>query len=309
MYSVKKLRSAAAFALLIAVMALFLSAPAHYAAVLLDGISLWAVCILPTTFPFLILTALMTETRCFSALSRRISRPMGALYALPGRAGGALLLALLSGYPVGARLTADLSRSGALSQKECFRLACLSSTSGPVFLVGTVGGVMFGSTKAGWILFFSHILAVWGSSLLLRGRGGGRTQPPVRQESRSLYDILSQAILSILCVGGLICLFYCLADMLQSILPCLSELPPLAQGALTGLVEMTAGCRALSAAASPLSLPLAAALITLGGACILCQEMTFLSPVGIKLLPFLAVKAAQAILTFALCLALSLWLL
>lgn len=292
-------------ALLAFIMALFLSAPARYAECVLDGISLWAAAVLPAAFPFLFLTALFTGLPPFAAFADRIARPTGALFRVSGAGGAAALLAALSGYPVGARTLFDLAQSGRSPKEERFRLACLVTTSGPAFLVGTVGSLMFGSPKAGCVLIVSHLAAVFLVAFLL-GRFAPRpaAAPPLAKTPAGLYDAVYNAVISILCVGGFIALFSCFGQMLAD-LGLFRALAPLfgdyTEGILRGMLEMTAGCAALAPLHTPLSLALSCALVTFGGACVLCQQLAYLNRVGVKTMPFVAVKAVQAAAAFGIC--------
>lgn len=298
------LLSLTSFVVLFAI-AVFLSAPATYAKSILEGISLWAVSVLPATFPFLFLTALLTALPPFSAFARKISPIAGKLFRVSGAGTGAAVLASVSGYPVGARLFYDLKSSGRIEKTESFRLACLVTTSGPPFLVGTVGSMMYGSTKAGWILLFSHLLAIWLVCFLMRftvKKAPIAPPPSLGPNPNLLYDSLYNAVISVLCVGGFIALFYCFGEMLSALgLFRIFGGNLYTEGTLRGLLEMTTGCNVLSQIKSPLSLALSCALVTFGGLCVLCQQISYLSRAGVRTIPFLGVKLLQAVLSFGLC--------
>lgn len=303
MTAVKKL-SLAGTVLLLAGMAIFLADPVRYAHSVSEGISLWAACVLPATFPFLFLTALLTGLPPFAAFAEKAARPTGKLFRLSGAAGGAALLAALSGYPVGARMIFDLKTGGKLAKGEEFRAACLATTSGPMFLVGTVGGFMYESAAVGWTILLSHLAAVWLVCFFARFRAKPVDSPPVVKKTNPnlLYDSLYGAVVSVLCVGGSIALFSCLGQMLADLgffrFPLFGDCT---EGVLRGLLEMTAGCAALSELKTPLSCACACAVVTFGGMCVLCQQAAFLTRAGVKILPFLCVKLAQAVLAFLLC--------
>lgn len=309
MSKTKKILSVLAASTILFAMAVFLSDPAEYARAVSEGISLWGAVVLPAIFPFLFLTALFTGLPPFRALSRKLSPAMGKLFRVSGEGGGAALLAALSGYPVGARLISDLFESGRIRKEETFRLSCLCTTSGPPFLVGTVGCMMFQDVTCGWILLVSHLFAVWLVCFFMRFFGKkGYISPasPLHREENVLSDSLYRAVISVLCVGGYIALFSCFGEMLER----LGVFSPFGgnvylEGALRGLLEMTTGCAFLSAYKTPLSLALSCALVTFGGLCVLCQQASYLSHAGVRLLPFLGVKALQAAVAFLLCLALA----
>lgn len=303
----KKLVSLLPCFALAAAAVLFLSAPAHYAETIRKGISLWAVNVLPVLFPFLVFSPLFADAT--RRLPRRLFFPAQKIFRLSPRAAAVLPVSALSGYPVGARLTAELAPS--LSAGERLRLACLSSTAGPVFLVGTVGGVLFKSTAAGVVLLFSHFAAVRLSGILLALRAPAPICPPLQTSEPTPFsrssDGMAQAILSVLCIGGTIALFYCLGEMLSDLglfsLP-VFRLCPYAEGIVRGAIEMTTGCAVLAAHPSPISLALCCALVTAGGGCVLLQQTAYLKGI-LPLKRFFAVKLLQAAAAFFLCLLLA----
>lgn len=296
---------ALAFFLALFAAALFLTDPETFAESILDGISLWAVCVLPAAFPFLFLTALITALPPFAAFSRKISPLAEKLFRVSGAGAGAALLASVSGYPVGAKLFLDLQSGGKIRKEETLRLACLVTTSGPPFLVGTVGAMMFQSAALGWVLLFSHLAGVWLVCFAMRffaKPAPGAPPLPKPADPNLLYDSLWNAVVSVLCVGGFIALFTCFGEMLASLgLFRLLGGSVYAEGLVRGLLEMTTGCNVLCGDPAPFAAALSCALVTFGGLCVLCQEIAYLSRAGVPTLPFLGVKFLQALVAFAIC--------
>lgn len=162
----RRLPAALLSVLLLFLLCLLLTAPARYAEACIQGMALWAKAVLPALFPFLILTGLLTKLGAAQKLADRLS-PLTEKIGLPGSAAYCLLVSLLSGYPVGSRTVADLYKGGAITREQAKRMSVLCSTSGPMFLVGSVGGAMFGSAAAGAVLLAAHLLAVVGVYLAL----------------------------------------------------------------------------------------------------------------------------------------------
>ena len=162
----RRLPAALLSALLLFLLCLLFTAPARYAEACIQGMALWAKAVLPALFPFLILTGLLTKLGAAQKLADRLS-PLTEKIGLPGSAAYCLLVSLLSGYPVGSRTVADLYKGGAITREQAKRMSVLCSTSGPMFLVGSVGGAMFGSAATGAVLLAAHLLAVIGVYLAL----------------------------------------------------------------------------------------------------------------------------------------------
>ena len=300
----KILPSVFAAAAVVIAMAFFLISPARYAKSVSEGISLWAVSVLPATFPFLFLTALFTRFKVYRALSRAVSPIAGKVFRVSGAGGCAAILSMLSGYPIGARAVYDLYSQGRIPKEETFRLACLCSTTGPMFLVGVVGSAMFSSPKLGWIMLLAHFLGVLSVCFVLRFTGKPvHSQPvllPAAKQENVLYDSLISSVVSILCVGGSIAVFYAFGQMLSDAGAFLS-LGNTAEGILRGLLEMTSGCSILAKEPSALSCALCCFLVTFGGLCVLVQQIAYLSRTNVKILPFLGIKLLQAVVAGGLC--------
>lgn len=296
----KKITSAAAFLLLVLFAAVFLSSPARFGQSVLNGLMLWLTAIVPTALPLLVVLSLMVRSPAFLSLTRRLSPFAEKLFRIPGAGAGAMLLSLLSGYPAGARTVAELASEGRIQKGDVFCTTCLASTSGPAFCLGAAAA-MFSSPAAGMVLFGSHLLAVWSAGFLLPRltRHKARPMPPPLPKAREPFSaLLISAVQAVLSVGALIALFFCLKEMLFSILPPLSGY---GEGVLSGLLEVTAGVSALANLKTPLSLALAAAEVSFGGLCVNAQQLSFLAGTGVKMLPFLLVKCAHGLLAFAFC--------
>lgn len=73
--------------------------------------------------------------------------------------GFAFAMGLISGYPVGAKIVSDFREKGLVSKDEGERLLCFTNNSGPLFILSSVGIALFGDTKTGLLLLFTHILS------------------------------------------------------------------------------------------------------------------------------------------------------
>ena len=73
--------------------------------------------------------------------------------------GFAFAMGLISGYPVGAKIVSDFREKGLVTKDEGERLLCFTNNSGPLFILSSVGIALFGDTKTGLLLLFTHILS------------------------------------------------------------------------------------------------------------------------------------------------------
>lgn len=316
-----------------AFMAMMLSRPDYYLASARKGLALYATSVLPSLFPFYFCSLLLTNIGAARTVSDIFGKPVKLLYGVPSESAYVLLLSMISGYPVGASLTAELYGAGALTKEQAKAVASFASTSGPIFMLGTVGSAIFQDVRVGAVVLAAHYIAALINGLIfgLRGKDGLRRlfkkrgkrenstsqNPPFPQNVRLLtgaeYDNLlsktiSGATLNMLYVGGYIVLCGMLVDtlpllkvdiLLENAVGFEASRPILA--ALYGLIEMTRGCIA-SAECSvlPLSVALCAGVVSLGGLSVTLQNYTFLSRCDMKLHEILVRKLCHSAIAAAL---------
>lgn len=306
--------------LLTLIAAAFISAPQRYSDAAMRGIRLWALCVVPSTLPFLFMTALLTSIGAVRWLARRATPITNKLFKLGGASAYVFLSGAVCGYPVGAKVISDLSEGGLLSKDEATGMSVICSMSGPLFIVGSVGAGMYKSAAAGAVILFAQY-----SSVIITGMIFGRAihkkansplPPRVKMAAADgvLYSAMYSSVLSVLCVGGFICVFFLLAEMAEDfyitypVTFIMNQIPVfkgLGAGFSKGLIEVTGGCLALSAAATPPSIALCAFIITLGGLSVIFQQLTYLKRARVDLRAFFLSKLISAVLAFFITLALA----
>ncbi|HIY06561.1 MAG TPA: sporulation protein [Candidatus Evtepia faecigallinarum] len=292
--------------------------PEASAAAAREGVTLCLDLIVPSLFPFFVLSSLLIATGLAGACARPLEKLMGPLFGVGGAGAAALGLGLIGGYPVGARTIAQLTERGECTPAEARRLAQFCNNCGPAFFIGAAGVGVFGSKEAGFLLLGANLTAA-----LLLGIGGrvcqgsllprqGRDVPPV--SFSALADRLPQCVTdgfsATLGVCAYVILFSVLAAVAEasSLLPLATQLlagllpgeggQELCRSFLMGFLELSTGTASLSDAPSPsLALPLAAFLLGWGGLSVHCQSLPFLRAAGVATGPYLRAKFLQGMLS------------
>ena len=114
-----------------------------------DAMLLCAQTLIPSLFPFFVLSSLLIACGASELLSALLSPLMRPLFGLSGAGAAALALGLCGGYPVGARTAAELVENGALSRDEGERLLAFCNNAWPGFLLGVCGAGVFSSSRTG----------------------------------------------------------------------------------------------------------------------------------------------------------------
>ena len=284
-----------------------------------EGIKVWALCVLPALFPFFILTKLLASFGVIEKVGNKLSGVTRFLFGAPGVSAYVYLMSILSGYPVGAKLTADLYEQGSITEKEAKKITTFTSTSGPLFIIGTVATGMFANVRLGLVILISHLLGAIANGILFRSYGKSTSvcsAAPVQAPKNILEDTMWSSIKSLLMIGGYISIFFVLIQILNNYkilfpinfvlggLFSLIGLPAQVSGGITdGFFEVTRGCLTMSQLAIPM--PVVAIILTIiisfGGLCIHMQAMTFLKKFNMKMSFYFLMKTTQAIFSGLIC--------
>lgn len=269
-----------------------------------NGLTLWAVRVVPSLFPFLFAARALLLLGADTAVNRLLS-PLLHLLGFPRRGAYPFLVSVLCGYPSGAKTLGDMYRDGLLSCEECSALAPLCHTSGPVFVLGYAAGV---TGSDGGMLLLCHIGGVLCSCCILRAaalrkkapakqalpnKGLSNTGLPPADSSgkykktvsagTALGQACSSAVSSMLTVGGFIVFFCCVNAFVSEYI-----------GKAGALLEMTYG---LSMQITP---PQACFLLSFSGLCIIAQALSFL-PEGINKTGFILSRILAGLLSYTFC--------
>lgn len=289
-----------AFLLFVAVvLAIF---PQRYISVCAQGIKVWAISVLPSLLPFFFLTTLMIKTDCVNGLSKIFSPITKYVFKCPEITAYPFVISILSGYPIGCKILADLYQNRQLDSENCKKASVFCSTSGPMFIIGAVGVGMFNSSRIGKILYISHVLAAIISGFVFSFKKTGISQtisPNLSKEnSNILYDCAYSSVISVCVVGAFISIFFvftsiacdfCLLSPLIMIFkPLLGE--NVATQFCKGIIECTQGAIYLSKISGNLPIILTSFLISFGGISVICQSAVYLKKAEVSTLGFVCTK-------------------
>lgn len=318
------------FSLLIfSVMLIILSNPTKFSKSTTDGLNLFISAVLPGLFPFMLLTKLLTEFNVIFKLSNKCNKFTKLIFGTTGVSLFALIMSTLSGYPIGAKIVAELYQKNLIDENDAKKMSIFCTTSGPIFIIGTVGTAMFNSFKIGIIIYISHILSsiILGITYNILTKKHHQSQINKIQKqtiisshqptSEIISKCLSDTINSVFMVGAYITIFYLFSEILDyfNILSTLANSLyfitkyfkiSLSQnsGLIYGLIEVTRGCKMLSSEFNNFSIALCCGIISFSGLSIIMQSMTFLKQAKIKMHSFVLSKLVHMILSIFICLTL-----
>ena len=277
-----------------------LLSPAKFISQALNGISAWSLNVLPSILPFMFFTKLLSSLDCMPTITKPFSKVCKKLFKTPPISAYTFLMAILSGYPVGSKMVADLYIQRKITQEEAFKMTSFCSTSGPMFIVGAVGIGMFKSSKIGYILFISHLVGALINGIAFRNfklkskteTTRNESQVPTPLQSTSLSDIITNSTFSILSVGCIITIFFVVIECFAPLFYLFS--PPLS-AFFQGTIEITKGCFELAQLPYPfLATTLTSFIISFGGISTIVQSVTMLEKVKMPVKLFVFQKILHA---------------
>ncbi len=291
-----------------------------------SGLALWANSVVPSLFPFFVATELLMHTNVISQLGILLNRFMKPLFNIRGEGAFAFIMGIISGYPVGAKIASNFRENNICTKEECERLLSFTNNSGPLFIIGTVGILMFKNTTIGILLFITHILACVTVGFIFRFWKYKHVSKPYKSSKKlssqnnsvsfsNLGEVLSESITSaistILVIGGFIVIFSSIISILKTsgILQfCSSIFVPLfnfinidnsfIQPILTGFLEITNGISSISSIVCKklsINIILSAFFLGFGGLSILLQVLSITSKTDLSIKPYIYGKFLHGI--------------
>lgn len=295
-----------------------------------NGLYLWANNVVPSLFPFFVITELLSYTNVIRYIGKLFDKLMRPIFHVPGECAYAFFMGLISGYPTGGKVVSSMREQGLCTKDEGDRMLAFTNNSGPLFIVSCVGVSMFGDTKTGFILLITHILAAISVGIILGKLSTKNTNLSSSfstkhiQKSHNIETItlgnlgkilgksIQNAISTVLVIGGFVVTFSVFLSILNScsILEYFSKLLyPIfnflglnfnfCKPVLSGIIELTNGVSQVSMVSiKELSqnVTLCAFLLGFGGFSVLFQVYSMLSKTDLSMKKYFFGKLLQGIL-------------
>ena len=315
-----------ALMLLLAAVAL-LTAPRTTSEAAREGLYICIDILIPSLFPFFVLSALIIELGMARSIGRALEPVMRPLFRVNGTCAAAVVLGFLGGYPVGAKCAISLYEKGQCSEEEAERLLAFCNNSGPAFILGAAGVGILGSSRAGWFLYLSHTAASLTVGFIFRfyrHRGalrlpaGNRGQPPLIHNERQRPPTFTDAFIksvktsfeSVFYISSFVIFFTAVvrllftsgalpmaATALSAVFSPLGLTAEMAADLLTGLIELTSGLFTIRddvTAGLVGKMALAAFILGWAGLSVHCQVLSFIGRSGLSSRTYITGKFLHA---------------
>lgn len=263
-----------------------------------NGLLLWFQTLLPTLLPFMILSNILIQTNCVYYISRAIRPFIQRLFHVSDDACYAVLIGFLCGYPMGAKVVADLIATERISRNEGQYLLSFCNNTSPMFIISYIvmqhfkdESMLLGTL---FILLLSPVLC----SFLFRRFYVNKTtftksQTQFNKKISFNFNMFDQSIMNgfetITKVGGYIILFSILFT-LGSKLPFTFVLP---------VLEISNGIPLIMKLSSNFAIAYiyVLGLTAFGGFCAIAQTNSMIQETGLRIFPYIIQKLITATVT------------
>ena len=264
-----------------------------------EALQLCAFSVIPSLFPFFVLTGLFVSLSPPNLFPRPIVRIANRLMGCGSDGLTVFFLGILGGYPLGARTIAQMYHSGRISAESAQYLLLFCNNAGPSFILGMVGLGCFSSLRIGVYLYLIHVFCAALLGILFCKRttfSASLTTTASPSFAAALVNAIGSAGSSMVQICSFVVFFVTLLQLLAS-------LTGITHPLLLGTVELTNGI--LQLGSTPSDFAMAAALLGWGGISVHLQTAAVLQDTPVHFARYLCAKSAHAVLSFCAAYALS----
>lgn len=230
-----------------------LSFPADCLSLALKGLNLWFEKMIPTLFPFMVLSGMIIQMNLTDAFVKILNPVLGRLFRLKSACIYGILVGFLCGFPMGAHVAARLYEEKQINRQEASLLLAFCNNIGPVYFLSFVLPTLSLHKKLPFLLGMYGIPFLYGLFLryVIYGKHIGERGEKIPQKEKAvpsllqaLDDSIFRALGSIAKLGGYMVFFnllFILPALVAKYLPVSSKASRLFTGFAGCFLEITGG--------------------------------------------------------------------
>ncbi len=187
-----------------------------------DGLLLWFQIVLPTLLPFMIISNLLVYTNSFRFINKFVSPILTRIFGISENSCIAVIVGFLCGYPMGAKITADLVREKYISVEEGQYLLSFCNNTSPFFILSYLIyqhlGSSYHQSAILIILFLSPVICSFITRNFYKPQivSEHMRTTPISFDFYVLDTSINNALESITKIGGYIITFSIIIELLEA---------------------------------------------------------------------------------------------
>lgn len=293
---------------------LLLLFPAPIIASTKSGLLAWAEKVVPALFPFFVLTRLMIYYQVPQLIGKLIAPLFNSILKISPLTFFVIFMSFISGNPSGPKMAREYYDKGLISKRELTGLLYFCNFASPLFIIGTIGVILYHSTQIGYFLLISHLVGSLSVFILCypyfktNSNQSLDISYPNQSFATILIDCIESSIQTLLRVGGIIIFFYIVSEAfnvihfisyLDSLLvPLLSFLQiNTIEPLFAGLLEFTQGVTKVAETSFPFQVKLAltAFIISFAGLSVHTQTYMFTKDLNLSYLKYFFMRCLHGL--------------
>lgn len=238
-----------------------------------DGIKICLQVLIPSLFPYLLLTGLLTNS-------------------VKGK-WSFLITGFLGGYPAGAQSIKTAYDRKQITKEQAELMLTYCNQAGPAFIFGMVSR-RFTRNYIPWIIWLVHILSAFVIFLLYCKNQKMKTGLSKPSSIYTISELLERSIKAMALICGWVIIFRVIIQVIN--VRILHHASTLLKVTLSGLLELSNGCILLNSIRSEqLRFILCSAFLGFGGICVTFQ--TYSLTKGLKIKKYIIAKITQGLIS------------
>ena len=277
-----------------------------------SGLLVWFNSVLPSLFPFMVLTGLLIRLDIMKRLPSFISRKYAG-QCNPATFLFTALIGLLCGYPMGLKTVAELKASKQLTKRQASLLISFANQPGPMFILGYALPVCDPDRKYsnrfllafyGSVILTALFFAVWQQMSAKRVQevtdNVSTTVEVISANRPSFFSVFEDTILSSMItltkIGGYMMFFSLITAILKASFPTRPDIILV----FGGLMEMTSGISETGLLPEFIKPYFVLGFISFGGLCVTAQSFSLGQLETKEQWRYLAAKSLQTLIVLVL---------
>lgn len=192
--------------------------------------------LIPSVFPFMVLTNLLISCNFDRIIGHIIKRPFEAVFHLNSNLASAYFLGLIAGFPQGAYAICNIYNKGGCTKDEAEQALCFCNNTGPAFAIAAIG-TMYNDIRTGITVYILQICISILYGIITRPRSISQSSyTPI--EKKTDLSVIPHAITSSVIPMLNICAYVVIFSLISALITIL-PLPVYIKGFVLSLCEIS----------------------------------------------------------------------
>lgn len=267
-----------------------------------DGLTTALYIVLPSIFPFMVLSKFIIAGNLHYPISYVIGKPFKFLFGMDKKYAVVFVLGCIGGYPLGAIAVNDLLKNNEISVCDAEHMIGYCNNAGPMFIIGTVGTLLLKNTMYGYVLYVIHIVSAVIGGFIMRifckpHRSNSNLNLRKNKDTSPFSVSVSSSVTAMINIVGYIIIFSVISSFITKTLANSSSL---ILSSVLCFFEITTGIKftAEHIFSEALKIAIISAALGFSGICVFSQSKAVFENTNISFKKYICTKLIIALISF-----------